>query len=293
MSLLLLAVVWGLNWPITKIGVNDYPPMTFRAACVLLGLPVLALVMVCMRISLRVPRRWWGELAKLAMANMVVWNVALMTALPGLPSGRCAALAYTMPIFAALWARLLGGPRLSWLSTSGLALGGLAMVLMVGDEAYSLTGAPGAVLLILGGAAVWGLGTVWMRSNRIDVPVLAVTFWSTALTGAVLAALACATEVSLWKEPPLAVSSAIGYNALLVFGLAQAAWFALVRIMPLAFSTLSTLLVPLVGTLAGATFLDEMVGMPQAVSLVLIVAAVACGYAGSALRRPEDTSRST
>lgn len=154
LGLLVLALVWGLNWPITKIGVNGYPPMTFRAACVLLGLPVLGLAMVCMRVSLRVPRRWWGELARLAMANMVVWNVALMTALPSIPSGRCAALAYTMPIFAALWGRLLGGPRLSRLSASGLALGGLAIVLMVGDEAYSLTGAPGSVLLILGGAAV-------------------------------------------------------------------------------------------------------------------------------------------
>ena len=38
-----LTLVWGLNWPVMKLGVADYPPLAFRALSLWLGLPVLGL----------------------------------------------------------------------------------------------------------------------------------------------------------------------------------------------------------------------------------------------------------
>ena len=35
--LVLLTLVWGVNWPIMKIGVTGFPPLTFRALCMWLG----------------------------------------------------------------------------------------------------------------------------------------------------------------------------------------------------------------------------------------------------------------
>ncbi|NJS35459.1 MAG: hypothetical protein HC765_01910, partial [Brachymonas sp.] len=46
-----LTLVWGINWPIMKIGVSPafgapggsgFPPLTFRALSMWLGIPVLA-----------------------------------------------------------------------------------------------------------------------------------------------------------------------------------------------------------------------------------------------------------
>ena len=39
--LALLTVVWGLNWPVMKLGVTGFPPLSFRALSMWLGLPVL------------------------------------------------------------------------------------------------------------------------------------------------------------------------------------------------------------------------------------------------------------
>ena len=39
--LVLLTLVWGVNWPVMKLGVTAYPPLTFRALSTWLGLPVL------------------------------------------------------------------------------------------------------------------------------------------------------------------------------------------------------------------------------------------------------------
>ena len=48
--LVLLTLVWGLNWPIMKVGVTDYPPLTFRAISMWLGLPVLGLAMLYLKV---------------------------------------------------------------------------------------------------------------------------------------------------------------------------------------------------------------------------------------------------
>jgi drug/metabolite transporter (DMT)-like permease len=39
--LVLLTLVWGLNWPVMKMGIADFPPLTFRAMSIWLGIPVL------------------------------------------------------------------------------------------------------------------------------------------------------------------------------------------------------------------------------------------------------------
>ena len=40
--ILIIAVTlsWGLNWPMMKMGVTGFPPLTFRAICLLMGVPV-------------------------------------------------------------------------------------------------------------------------------------------------------------------------------------------------------------------------------------------------------------
>lgn len=54
--LVLLTLAWGLNWPVMKLGVADYPPLAFRAISIWLGLPVLGLALAWMKVPFRVPR---------------------------------------------------------------------------------------------------------------------------------------------------------------------------------------------------------------------------------------------
>ena len=89
-TLVVLTLVWGLNWPMMKLGVSNFPALSFRALTVGLGLPVLALVLLAMKVPFRVPRRAWGEVAWLAMTNMVIWNVCMILAPRGRWTG-CAA----------------------------------------------------------------------------------------------------------------------------------------------------------------------------------------------------------
>ena len=72
--LALLTVVWGLNWPVMKLGVTGFPPLTFRMLCLLIGTPVLGLGLMVMKVPFRIPRQYWRELLVLAIFNMFIWH---------------------------------------------------------------------------------------------------------------------------------------------------------------------------------------------------------------------------
>ena len=91
--LIVLTVVWGLNWPVMKLGIAGMPPLQFRTLSMWLGLPVLALALVVMKVPFAMPRKHWPELLLLAATNMFIWHVCIILAIQSLSSGRAAILA--------------------------------------------------------------------------------------------------------------------------------------------------------------------------------------------------------
>lgn len=273
--LVLLTLVWGLNWPVMKLGVTGYPPLTFRALSMLLGLPVLGLALVVMKVPFFVPRAHWRELFWLAFANMFVWHALIILAVQSLSSGRSAILGYTMPIFSALIGAWFFGNRLRARHGIGVAAAALGVSLLLWHELTNLSGRPLGVMLALVAAATWALGTQMLRNTRMPVATLTISFWMTALTTAVLCGLSLIFERPQWQLPTPTVWGAIAYNAVLIFGFAHAAWFFLARSLPPVASTLSVMLIPILGVFTGALWLGEVLHWQDWAAVLLMVTAIA------------------
>lgn len=273
-ALVLLTLFWGLNWPVMKAAVTTYPPMSFRALSMLLGLPCLALGLRLLQVPFAVPRRYWGELALLAVTNMVVWHVGLMLALPHLSSGRAAILGYTMPVFSALWGMALWRQRLGARQALGVAAAGAGVLLLLWHEVARLSGAVGAAATLLASTAVWALGTQQLRRSRLPAPTLAIAFWMTTLTTLVVCVIAALTEAPRWRVPLALEWWAIIYNAVLIFGFCHAAWFQLARALPPTASSVSICMIPVLGLLSGAGLLGERLHWQDGVAVGLIVLAI-------------------
>jgi drug/metabolite transporter (DMT)-like permease len=277
-----LTLVWGLNWPVMKAGVSGlpsapslFPPLSFRAASMWLGLPVLALALLWLKVPFAVPRRHWRELVLLAASNMLVWHVVVIVGVQQLSSGRSAILGYTMPVFAALWGRWIWGDRLAPQAWAGVAAAAAGVLLLLWSELSAFGGQPDAVLAIVVAAAVWAYGTHRLRRSSIDVPLLAIVFWMTALTAVVMLLAALAFERPQWRAPEPLVWGSIAYNAIGVFGFAHAAWFYLARTMPPVASSISVMLIPVLGVFSGAVLLGETVHGTDWAAVALIVLAIA------------------
>jgi len=273
--LVLLTLVWGVNWPIMKLGVTGYPPLTFRSLCLWLGTPVLGLALLAMRVPFRVPREHWRELLVLAVFNMFIWHAMIIIALQSLSSGRAAILGYTMPMFSAILGALVFGDRLALRAWGGVAAASLGVVLLLWHEMTHLSGRPMGVLLALIAASTWALGTQLLRRTRMPLPTLTLSFWMTAMTTVVMSALAWLFERGQWAWPGPVTWGSIAFNAVGVFGFAHAAWFFLARSLPPVASTLSVMLIPVLGVFSGALWLEELLHWQDWAAVVLMALAIA------------------
>ena len=273
--LVFLTLVWGFNWPVMKVGVTGFPPLTFRTLSMWLGLPVLALALVVLKVPFRLPRRHWGELLVLSATNMFVWHLCMILAVRTLSSGRAAILGYTMPIFSAVIGAWFFSAVLSRRAWTGVGAAAFGVVLLLWHELTNLAGRPTGVVLALVAAATWALGTQLLRRTRIDVPTLTLSFWMTVLTTVVMTAAATVFESRDWQRPPPLVAWAIAFNAVLIFGFAQATWFALARGLPPVASTLSVMMIPVLGVFSGAVWLREPVHWQDWAAVALMVVAIA------------------
>jgi drug/metabolite transporter (DMT)-like permease len=212
----------------------------------------------------------------LALTNVVIWYVLAIWGVKLLSSGRAAILGYTMPVWTALFGWWLYRDRLDARTGFGVLAAFAAVALLLGSELATLTGRPLGTLFMLGAAAAWGLGTQLMRRRRLPGAVVVLTFWMLLMALVVSGAIAWATERAMWVRWPDTIEWwAIAYNVFLVFGVSQLLWFRLASILPPVASSLSVMLIPVVGLFSGMALLGAQPTWHDWAALGCVLAAIA------------------
>lgn len=272
--LILLTLAWGFNWPIMKIGVRDFPPLTFRALCMLGGLPTIWLAARAQGVTPAIAPGDMRAIARLTVSNMLIWHVCVILGVKLLSSGRAAILGYTMPVWAVLCGLLFFRERVSRMAWLGVGFALAGALLLLSSEFATLSGQPLGSVLVLIGAAGWGYGTVAMKRSQLQLPTIALTFWMLALTTLSLGAAATIFEHASWRLPTRVEWGAIAYNAVIIFGFAHVVWFQLARTLPPIASSLSVMMIPVLGVFSGAWLLNETPHWQDYAAMLLILAAM-------------------
>ena len=274
--LALLTLGWGANWPIMKVALEGFPIWTFRALCVIAGAVGLLGIALVARQSIALPRRHWASFTAIAFFNITGWNLGALYGLSQMPSGRAAVLAYTMPLWAILLGRVVLKERIDGWRWLGLGLGLAGLGLLVASDAGSLAAAPVGAVLIVVAALSWAIGTVLLKRFPVRAPATVITGWQMAIGG--LPIVLGAIVLDWGKSPTLAPGPVLAtlYNMLVCFIYCYWAWTRLVVRLPVAVAGLSTLLIPVVGTLTGMAMLGERPGVLDFLGLALILGALVC-----------------
>jgi drug/metabolite transporter (DMT)-like permease len=185
-ALAVLALVWGYNWVVMKIGVQDASPFVFSAWRACGGALVLACAGAAMRKSLR-PRHpfqtfWIGVFQTAGFVGLAAWAVVTAGA------GQVAILAYTMPLWTTLLAWPVLGERIGWSQAIALAIAFAGIACMIGPLHGNLL----ADLLAVAAGLSWAVGIVLAKQlqERTHVDVFSLTLWQMIFGGAVLAIVA-------------------------------------------------------------------------------------------------------
>ena len=280
--LCVLTLLWGMNWPVIKVAVAVMPPMSFRTLSLAGGAVFIALIARARSQSLRLPRRWWAETARLGSLNMVAWYLLSIIVIQYLPAGRSAILAYTLPVWVALIGTVLYGERHGRRLLFALAAAMVGAALLLSQEFAVVAGSPAGALLMLVASFSWALGTHMLRRRKSDTAILVLTFWmmlEAAIVCALVAWIFERDEWTRWPEP--AGLWALAYNIVLAYGIGQVIWFRLASTLPPLVTALSVMMIPVVGVFIGFVALGEQPGWRDLVALAAIVVAIAATVAPS------------
>lgn len=276
--LVALTLIWGFNWTVLKVVITEVPPWFFRSLCFLAAFAGLLSIARLRGLPVRIPQGQWRRIALIAFFTVSLQNFFMMLALPLLPSGRVVILHYTMPVWSVLLSRLILKEPLTPRRLAGIGLGIAGVLVLVLKDAAQMGDAFAGVMLMLGSAFVWAMGTVLQKRLPVALPVASFTGWMGLFGGLPIFLLAFAFErdkvmalhqVSLW--PALGVL----YNMFLVFIFGWWAWTKIVDRVPAGVAGLSSLMIPLVGVFSGMLFLGEVPAWQDYVALALVSAAIA------------------
>jgi drug/metabolite transporter (DMT)-like permease len=275
---ILLAVLtlgWGFNWPMMKMTLAELPVWTFRGLCVGSGALGLFVIARITGQAIRVPRHQWGWLIVISICNVTLWNVLIGYGLRMLPAGRSAILAYSMPVWAVLLSVFVLGEKLTGRRVLGLGLGMAGMAVLLGGELSVMRTSPLGAILVLGGAIAWAFGTVLMRRFPTTLSTTVFTAWQLLIGGLPIMIGALVFDWGHWEPIGTAATVGLVYNMTFVFIFCYWAWFKIASAAPPGVSSLSTLMIPIVGVFSGIWLLGESPQWRDYAALVLVIASLA------------------
>jgi drug/metabolite transporter (DMT)-like permease len=172
LRLVVIAGLWGACFPLLRYVAPLMPPMavaTARAA--FSGSAVILFLLVSGRLAWPRGRAIWGHILVVGTLNGWVPNLLTATAMGGIESAPAALIQSISPLLVGTASLVLFREEVRGRGLFlGLGLGLLGIGVILGPRAFSGEADPAAALMMLGTAASYASGTLYVRWVRPEVP---------------------------------------------------------------------------------------------------------------------------
>jgi O-acetylserine/cysteine efflux transporter len=281
-----VAVVWGVNFVVIEVGLENFPPLLFSALRFLFAaVPAI--------FFLGRPRVAWRYVIAVGLALGVAKFGLLFVGMDhGVPAGLSSLVLQSQVIFTLLFAVLVLRERPRRAQLAGIAIACVGMVLIMLDR--GLAAPLGALALVIAAAACWGVSNTVTRHAKPQ-DTLRFMVWVSAVAVLPLLALSLLTEGVQADAATLRSIDLTGIGALAYLSFAATlfgfgAWGFLLRQYDASTVAPFSLLVPVVGMAAAWLLRGEAVGLQQAIAAALIIGGMACTVIRRRPRQQADSS---
>lgn len=274
-AVLLVGLLWGLNWPLVKFMLTEIPPVTLRAVALLSAALVLAALSALSGQRLRpAPGELW-PMIRTGLLMVCGFNIFAVLGQALTETSRAAIIAYTMPAMTAVLAAVMLKERLSARLLVALAVGMAGLAVLASEDLAGLLREPAGALIMLGAALSWSLGNVSQKARAWSLSPLALTTWFFGVSAAICCALALIFEPP-WRQhwPGAPVVWAMAAHVAGPIVTAYTLWTLLLGRLPAAVAAITTLLAPVVGVVSAILLLGDPATWQKAVALALVVLSI-------------------
>jgi O-acetylserine/cysteine efflux transporter len=265
----LVAVVWGFNFVVADEAVADVPPF------LLVALRYLVVAVLFMPFTRRAGLAWKYIVAVGLLYGVVQFSGLFLGLKLGVSAGVSATVIQSQALLTIVLAWFFLDEKFGALQWAGLAISGtgLTVLSVSGGENAPLLG----VTCVLIGAAGWACSNIVLRKAGKISP-WTMTVWQSVAVIPPMLALSLIFEhgqVGTVTHMRLDTFGALLYIAVLATGLGNYLWYRLIQQEGASKVAPFSLLVPVVGVVAGWIVLDQALSTRQSIGVVVILVGLA------------------
>ena len=276
--LLLVAIIWGVNFAFVKYALADFSPLSFTTLRFFLAALFLLSVMLVKREPLAMERHDIGTIFRLGFIGITLYNLLFMEGLNFTTASNSALFISASPLFAAFILALKQKERVNAQTIAGLLVSAIGVFLVIqsrpGGLSFSRRDLAGDLLTICA-AACWALYTINARPLLENYSALKVTAYSMA-AGTVLLLPVSGYELlhQSWSSVSVQSWAAFAFSTFISGGIAFTLWYQGVQMIGVTRTVVYHYIVPFVAVLFAAFFLGERITFLQITGGTAILAGV-------------------
>ncbi|MEO7136696.1 MAG: DMT family transporter [Gemmatimonadales bacterium] len=276
LGMLLVCLIWGFNFSITKSAFDQLSPLAFTAIRFVLSSALLWLVLRVVEGPVSLPAGAMKRLVLLGVVGNTLYQLAFMLGLSRTTASNSALILSTVPTVVAVIAGALGLERITGRMRLGIGLGmlGVALVIATRGVAFDRGSFIGDLLSLLA-VLCWAGYTVGLRKIPEGVSPLRVTTITTiaGTPGLVLVGLPSVLHLD-WGAVSARAWLAVAYASILSLVVAYLLWNRSVKAIGGTRTAIYMCLTPVVAVLGAWLLLGERPHPLQGIGAVFIITGV-------------------
>src|SRR3990167_3563789 len=274
----LLVIVWGLSWPVCKLGLDYMPHVWFAALRLLIGMLSIFMIVALAGKFVIHDRRDLPMIFIMGILQMALFIALITAGLHYVSAGRSAMLVYTTPIWVMPLAILFFHEKFTAYKAAGFLLGMLGIIILFGPWGIDWSDAD-AVLgnsMLLLAAFCWAISILCARNMQWYRTPLELLPWQLLVATLPVFVMAFLHEPGAMIQWNPALIASLLFTG--IFGTAFGYWGTLVvsKELPSITVSLCYLAVPVAALVFSALLLHEEITSIIMLAMLFILSGIAC-----------------
>ncbi len=271
MGLLLLAIIWGVNFAVVKSALEVLEPLAFNALRHLVASAFMLFVLLAGDGIGRPARTDWRRIVGLGFVGIILYQIAFVGGLDRTRAGNASLMLALAPIFVLLFGRRGGeGGSRAWLGATASVLG----IGLVSWTTFTLTNGSTLVgdVILIGAAAVWAIYTIGSKPLIEKYGPIRATAW-TLWVGSIGVFLLGVPGLLRQDWSAVGTGAWLGviFSAVFAIGVAYLLWYRGVQRVGGARTAVFSNLAPVVALATAALWLGESVTVYSLIGALLVI----------------------
>ena len=276
--LLLVALMWGMNPPVIKLGLQHIPPLPYNVARMVVGSLFAALALWLSGSYRRPTREDLGLLLRTSVFGFFVFQILFTEGIQRTTSGNAAFMFCLLPVFVLLLNRLYGFDTINRAVVIGIACSIAGIVLIVVGAGRELSLAGGhlvGALLILGSQIGYAYYTVFSRELLDRYSTYQVTATLMVITTILMVAVSLPEMRAVaWTELPAPAWGSVAFSAVSGLCLGNFLWIWGSGVIGTGRASVFNNLTPVFAVVTAYFLLGETFGALQAAGAAFVFGGV-------------------